>query len=310
MLNTAGGMQGIDLVCKLFVDPGDLVAVEAPTYTNGSETIASYEGTVLEVPVDEDGMQVEVLAARVAEAGVAPKLVYTIPTFQNPSGTTMSLERRMRLLELVEGWGSVLLEDDPYRMLRFAGDPVPSLVELSGHAPWVIGVHTFSKIVAAGLRIGWVVAHPSILERMIAAKQCMDTCTNRLAQRLTEVFLTEGHMRDHLIRLRTIYRERKEAMQQALGEAFAGTGTRWTDPDGGFFLWVTFPEHVDTTARFPEALQQGVAYIPGSAFGVANRFESSVRLCFASTTPERTREGIERLRRTIALSDGITVPTR
>ena len=304
LLITAGGMQGIDLVCKLFLDAGDLVAVEAPTYTNGVATIASYEGTLIEVPVDHDGMVVDALADHVATTGVAPKLIYTIPTFQNPSGATLSRARRLRLLELAASWGAIVLEDDPYSLLRFDGEHVPSLQSLSGDAPWVIGVHTFSKILAAGLRVGWVIADPEIVERMVAAKQCMDTCTNVPAQRLAETFLVEGHMDAHLAELRVIYLERKRAMQAALTDAFGHTGTRWTDPDGGFFLWLTFPATVDTEALFPRALAEGVAYIPGPAFSVERRFVNALRLCFASAAPARTLEGVARLRHALVATYG------
>jgi 2-aminoadipate transaminase len=299
LLITAGGMQGIDLVCKLFVDPGDTVIVEAPTYTNGSATIASYEGDIVEIPIDDDGMQVDVLEEHVRRTRTPPKLIYTIPTFQNPSGTTLSLERRRRLLELAERWGSIVLEDDPYSLLRFSGTALPSLAQLSGHAPWVVGVHTFSKILAPGLRVGWIVAAPDIIERMVAAKQAMDTCTNVPCQRLVSALLGAGGMEQHVERLRMVYLERKEGMQAALAATFPESDVTWTDPQGGFFLWLTLGSDVDTSDLFPAALAQGVAYIPGRAFSVNDRFRNSLRLCFASTTPERTVEGVHRLRRAL-----------
>ncbi len=299
MLVTGGGMQGLDLVCKLFVDPGDLVVAEAPTYTNGSATIASYEGDLLEVPVDDNGMIIDALVEKVAQEGRPPKLIYTIPTFQNPSGKTMSLERRIRLLGLAEKWGTVVLEDDPYGRLSFTGSPPPSLVELSDRDPRVIGVHTFSKIVAPGLRVGWIQAAPSIIERMINAKQCMDTCSNVPAQVLITEFMARGMMDSHLERLTPIYRERKDSMLNSLEQAFGGTGTAWTDPGGGFFTWLTLPDFVDARELFPEALASGVAYVPGDAFAAATPFRSSLRLCFASNTSERFAEGIRRLERSV-----------
>ena len=298
---TAGGMQGLDLANKLFVDPGDLVAVESPTYTNGSATALSYQAELLEVPVDEHGMQVDALVELADRGGRRPKVIYTVPTFQNPSGTSLSLARRRQLLELARSWGSVVVDDDPYGMLRFSGEPVPSLLELADGDPLVFGVRTFSKIVAPGLRVGWVDADPSLQQLLINAKQAMDTCTNLPAQRLLEGFLRGGHLADHLTWARREYRRRKEAMQQALTEHFAGAA-RWTDPDGGFFLWVTFSEPgpdgpVDTERLFETALAEGVAYIPGNAFSPSRRFPHALRLCFASTPPERIREGVARLRR-------------
>lgn len=295
---TAGGMQGLDLAAKLFIDPGDLVTVESPTYTNGSATALAYQAELAEIEVDEHGMSIEALRAAVDRAGRTPKVIYTIPTFQNPSGTSMSLPRRRELLELARSWGSVILDDDPYGMLRFADDPVPSLHELADGDPLVFSVRTFSKIVAPGLRVGWVDADPSLAQLLIHAKQSMDTCTNLPAQRLVAHFLRSGGLEEHLETQRAEYRRRKEAMQQALAEHFGGRAT-WTDPEGGFFLWVSFGESVDTEALFPAALAEGVAYIPGDAFSPGRRFPHDLRLCFASTPPERIREGVARLARAV-----------
>lgn len=292
---TSGGMQGLDLACKLLLDPGDLVAVESPTYTNGSGTALSYQAELLEIPVDREGMQVATLREEAQRLGRRPKVIYTIPTFQNPSGATMTLERRRELLELAREWGSVIIDDDPYGMLRFAGEPLPSLHELAAGDPLVFSVRTFSKIVAPGLRVGWVDTDPSLQPLLINAKQAMDTCTNLPMQRLVAAFLRGGHLEAHLVEQRQQYRLRKEAMQAALTEHFGGLA-RWTDPEGGFFLWVTFEPAVDTEALFPVALEEGVAYIPGNAFSPEGRFPDALRLCFASTPPDRIAEGVRRLR--------------
>ncbi|NIK60585.1 PLP-dependent aminotransferase family protein [Kribbella shirazensis] len=291
---TAGGMQGLDLFCKIFVDPGDLVVVESPTYTNGSATALSYGAELLEVPVDDDGMIVDDLP-RLLD-GRRPKAIYTIPTFQNPSGATLSLERRHQLLELARSWGSMVIDDDPYGLLRFAGDPLPTLRELGAGDPLVFSVRTFSKIVAPGLRVGWVDADPELQQVLINAKQAMDTCTNLPAQRLLTGFLTGGHLEEHLVKQRAEYKRRKEAMHAALTEHF-GDIARWTDPQGGFFLWVTLQNGVHTDELFEVALAEGVAFIPGPAFSPAGHFTDAFRLCFASTTPDRIHEGVARLRR-------------
>ena len=295
---TAGGMQGLDLFCKIFVDPGDLVVVESPTYTNGSATALSYGATLMEVPVDDDGLDVDALEERVAAAGRTPKAIYTIPTFQNPSGVTLSLERRHRLLELARAWGSMVIDDDPYGLLRFEGEPLSTLRELAAGDPLVFSVRTFSKIVAPGLRVGWVDTAPELQQLLINAKQAMDTCTNLPAQRLLTGFLTGGHLANHLVVQRAEYKRRKEAMHAALGEHF-GDIARWTDPEGGFFLWVTLDNGVDTTELFERALAEGVAFIPGSAFSPTGRFTDALRLCFASTPPDRIHEGLTRLRRAV-----------
>ncbi len=295
---TAGGMQGLDLFSKIFVDPGDLVVVESPTYTNGSATALSYGATLMEVPVDDDGLDVDALEERVAAAGRTPKAIYTIPTFQNPSGVTLSLERRHRLLALARAWGSMVIDDDPYGLLRFEGEPLSTLRELAAGDPLVFSVRTFSKIVAPGLRVGWVDTAPELQQLLINAKQAMDTCTNLPAQRLLTGFLTGGHLANHLVVQRAEYKRRKEAMHAALSEHF-GDIARWTDPEGGFFLWVTLDNGVDTTELFERALAEGVAFIPGSAFSPTSRFTDALRLCFASTPPDRIHEGVTRLRRAV-----------
>lgn len=295
---TSGGMQGLDLACKLFVDPGDLVVVESPTYTNGTATALSYQAELLEVPVDEGGMAVEQLPELAEKAGRTPKVIYSVPTFQNPSGASMTLARRHALLDLANEWGAMIIDDDPYGMLRFAGEHVPSLHELADGDPLVFSVRTFSKILAPGLRVGWVDADPSLQPLLINAKQAMDTCTNLPAQRLTAGFLTGGHLNDHLDTQREQYRTRKVVMQEALTEHF-GDIARWTDPEGGFFLWVTFTADIDADALFEVALAEGAAYIPGNAFSPSKLFPNALRLCFASTPPDRIREGVLRLRRAV-----------
>ena len=225
-----------------------------------------------------------------------PKAIYTIPTFQNPSGATLSLERRHKLLDLARSWGSMVIDDDPYGLLRFAGDPLPSLRELGAGDPLVFAVRTFSKIVAPGLRVGWVDTDPELQPLLINAKQAMDTCTNLPAQRLLTGFLTGGHLEEHLVTQRLEYKRRKDAMHTALQENFADIA-RWTDPEGGFFLWVTLENGVDTSELFEIALAEGVAFIPGPAFSPTGRFHDALRLCFASTPPDRIHEGVARLRR-------------
>lgn len=294
---TSGGMQGLDLACKLFVDPGDLVIVESPTYTNGTATVLSYGGDVLEAPMDADGLVVEALPELVERAGRLPKMIYVIPNFQNPSGTTMSLARRTLLLELAHRWGAVILDDDPYGLLRFEGEHIPSFQALSPGDPLVFSVRTFSKMIAPGLRVGWVDAAPEARQLLINAKQAMDTCTNLPAQRMIAEFIDRGHLHTHLTSLSAVYRPRKLAMQRALNRYFSDRVSS-TDPEGGFFLWATLrgdAAAVSTQDLFEVALAEGVAYIPGPALSVGGKFHDSLRLCFASSTPERIDEGVRRL---------------
>jgi 2-aminoadipate transaminase len=294
LLITSGGMQGLDLAGKVFIDPGDLVIVEAPTYTNGSATLLAYGADIMEAPTDDDGLMVEALPELVQKVGRLPKAIYVIPNFQNPTGTAMSLERRLLLLALAREWGSIIIDDDPYGMLRFDGVHIPGFRELGGGDPLVFSVRTFSKILAPGLRVGWVDADPSIVAKLIDAKQTMDTCTNVPNQLLSAEFLRRGDLDPHLERLRSEYHTRMSAMQTSLETHFSGRA-KWTNPQGGFFLWLTFGEHVDTSELFDLGLQKGVAFIPGRAFSVTGQFGNALRLCFASQTPGRTELGISRL---------------
>lgn len=298
---TSGGMQGLDLAFKLFVDPGDLVVIESPTYTNGSGTALSYGADLLEAPVDDNGLDVERLQYLVGKLGRVPKAIYTIPNFQNPSGVTMSEERRRRLVELAHQWGSVIIDDDPYGLLRFAGDDVPGFKQLSPDDPLLFSVRTFSKILAPGLRVGWVDADPRLRSLLINAKQAMDTCTNVPNQHVVAEFISRGGLDDHLAFLRNEYKTRKVAMREAI-QTQLGDRVRMTDPEGGFFLWVTLQGDdaaVSSQRLFEIALAEGVAFIPGPALSPSQQFDDAFRLCFASTTPERTREGITRLTRAL-----------
>ncbi|MGW4126125.1 aminotransferase-like domain-containing protein [Nocardia sp. NPDC004711] len=304
---TTGGMQGLDLACKLFINPGDLVIVEGPTYTNGNATALSYGADLLEAPLDDDGLVVEALPDLVAQAGRTPKAIYTIPNFQNPSGVTQSQRRREQLLELASRWGAMIIDDDPYGLLRFENTPIPEFSQLDPGNPLIFSVRTFSKIVSPGLRIGWVDADPSLQPLLINAKQAMDTCTSVPTQQTITDFLAGEHLQPHLDRVRGLYRERKDAMQAAVQHHF-GDSVRATDPEGGFFLWITFADQqVDTQVLFETALAEGVAYIPGPAFSANGNFHNALRLCFATSTPERIHEGVARLKRAV---EQIGVKTR
>lgn len=301
---TTGGMQGLDLACKLFIDPGDLVIVEGPTYTNGNATALSYGAELLEAPLDENGLVVEALPDLVAQAGRSPKAIYTIPNFQNPSGVTLSLPRREQLLEFAARWGAVIIDDDPYGLLRFAHSPIPALGELDPGNPRIFSVRTFSKILAPGLRVGWIDADPSLRPLLINAKQAMDTCTSVPTQRTVTDFLVDGHLQPHLDRVLDLYHERKTAMHVALERHF-GDAIRATNPDGGFFLWTTFTDPgIDTEVLFETALAEGVAYIPGPAFSTNDHFHDAVRLCFATSTPDRIDEGVARLKNAVTTTRG------
>jgi 2-aminoadipate transaminase len=307
-LVTAGGTQGIDLVCKLFVDRGDLVIAESPTYTNGVAIVTSYEGEVRRCPVDGDGMRIEEIPELIRRAGRRPKLFYVIPNFQNPGGATLSLARRERLLELAERHDTLILEDDPYGLLHYDAPPPPSLYSLDGGRGRVIAVRTFSKILAPGLRAGWVMGLPAVIQAFIAARQGMDTCANVLGQRMIAAFLRTGALAAHQSSLRTAYRQRRDAMLTALDDRFGTVaGVRWTKPGGGAFLWLTLPPTMSGDALAAAALAEGVACVPGSAFVGPAEPDNALRLCFTHPDTGAIIEGVRRLRRAY---DGVLSKTR
>jgi 2-aminoadipate transaminase len=297
-LVTAGGTQGIDLVAKLFVERGDLVVAESPTYANGVAIVTSYEGEVARCPVDGDGMIVEAIPGLVRQAGRRPKLIYVIPNFQNPGGATLSLARRHRLLALAETYDALILEDDPYGLLHYDAPPPPSLYALDGGRGRVIAVRSFSKILAPGLRAGWVMAPAAVVRAFVAARQGMDTCTNVLGQRMIAAYLRGGALAPHLARLRAAYRERRDIMLAALDQQFGGVlDVRWTRPGGGAFLWLTLAPAVSGDALAAAALAEGVACVPGSAFVGPGEPDNALRLCFTHPDADAIIEGVRRLRR-------------
>lgn len=298
LLVTAGGTQGIDLVCKLFVDRGDLVIAESPTYANGVAIVTSYEGEVRRCPLDGDGMRIEQIPDILRHAGRRPKLFYVIPNFQNPGGATLSLARRERLLELAERYDALILEDDPYGLLHYDAPPPPSLYRLDGGRGRVIAVRSFSKILAPGLRAGWVMGPPAVIRAFVAARQGMDTCANVLGQRMIAAYLRTGALAAHLAHLRTAYRARRDAMLAALDDQFGRLdGVGWTRPGGGAFLWLTLPRGMSGDALAAAALTEGVACVPGSAFVGPGEPDNALRLCFTHPDEDAIIEGVRRLRR-------------
>jgi 2-aminoadipate transaminase len=297
LIVTSGGMQGLDLVNKLLINPGDIVVAELPSYSNGLATVHNYEGRLTQIPLDAEGLSVAECRNRFDKAAVKPKLFYVIPSFQNPSGITMSLGRRHELLDLARSYRAMVLEDDPYGDLRFEGESVPSLFALDKERGTVISVRTFSKIFSPGIRVGWVLAPRNVIAKMVAAKQSMDTCTNILGQKIVGRLMAEGTMRRHILRLRQEYRLKRDLMLASLDRRFGREpGFTWTRPEGGFFLWMTFPEGVSAEALFPVALAGGVAFIPGPAFTVHGGLTNAVRLCFTYPLTHEIDEAIRRLR--------------
>jgi len=312
---TTGGQQVIDLVCKTLIDPGDIVIAEAPTYPGAVPTFSSYQANVIQIEMDSDGMRVDLLKEKLEELardGRSPKFIYTIPTFQNPAGVTMSLERRRRLVEIANERELLVLEDNPYGLLRYEGEPQPTLRSLDGGV-FVMYLGTFSKILSPGIRLGWVVAPPPVLEKINMGKQGADLCTSTLSQLMVESYFEQARWRDYVESLTELYRMRRDTMLDALADHFPAQA-EWTHPSGGLFIWATLPDYIDTTDLLARALRENVAFVPGSGAYLDGRGKSSMRLNFSNASEDDLREGIRRIGKVIGeqveLFDTLTGETK
>ncbi len=314
---TTGGQQVLDLVCKTLIDPGDVIVAEAPTYPGAVPTFSAYQADVVQIEIDSDGMPIDALESmldRLAAEGRRPKFVYTIPNFQNPGGVTMSLARRRRLIEVVRERELLVLEDNPYGLLRYEGDPLPTLYSLDagavgrgGASDLVIYLGTFSKILSPGLRLGWAVAPRPVLEKLNLAKQGADLCSSPVTQMFVAAYFRRaGGWLEYVHGLRDLYRARRDAMLEALEEHF-GEAASWTRPQGGLFIWATLDERIDTTDLLALARDsEGVAFVPGRAAYMDGRSGgSSMRLNFAGVPEHEIREGVRRIGRAIREQVGL-----
>jgi 2-aminoadipate transaminase len=305
---TTGGQQAIDLVTKALIDPGDVVIAEAPTYPGAVPTFCAYEAEVIQIEMDADGMSIDVLEqtlARLDGERRRPKFIYTIPTFQNPAGVTMSLERRRRLVALARERELIVLEDNPYGMLRYEGDPLPTLRSLEVPAgstednDFVIYTGTMSKILSPGVRVGWLVAPRPLLAKLILGKQSADLCSSTLAQHFVAAYFASGDWRPYVASLREIYHRRRDVILDALAEHLPAAAS-WTHPQGGLFIWVTLPDYINTTDLLARALAENVAFVPGEAAFADGRGRASMRLNFSSSTEDEIREGVRRIGKIVA----------
>jgi 2-aminoadipate transaminase len=295
MLVTTGGQQAIDLVCKTLVDPGDVVVAEAPTYPGAIPTFCSYQADVVQISMDRDGMRTDQLEATLnalERDGRRPKFIYTVPNFHNPAGVTMSLERRRELVRIASERQLLVLEDNPYGMLRYEGEPLPTLYSLDDE--FVIYTSTFSKILSPGVRLGWAVAPAPILEKMQVGKQGSDLCSSSISQYFVRAYFDAGPWGDYVASLVEIYRRRRDVMLDALAEHFPREA-EWTHPWGGLFIWATMPDYIDTTDLLARALQEKVAFVPGRAAYLDGRGGSSMRLNFSGVPESAIREGVRRI---------------
>ena len=301
LIVTTGGQQAIDLITKTLVDPGDPVICEAPTYPGAVPTFCSYEAEVHHVSTDDDGMRIdelEALLAKLRADGRRPKFIYSVPSFQNPAGVTMSEERRRRLVELAREHEVLVVEDSPYGLLRYDGEPQPTLYSLDG-GDYVLYLGTFSKILSPGIRIGWVAAPPPVLDKIGLGKQAADLCTSTLTQYFVREYFAGGRWFEYIEDLIEIYRARRDAMLEALERHFPPQA-EWTRPEGGMFIWATLPGYIDTTDLLAKALRENVAFVPGRAAYVDGRGASSMRLNFSASKEEELWEGIRRIGRVVS----------
>jgi 2-aminoadipate transaminase len=289
---TTGAQQALDLIGKIFIDPGDLIAVEAPAYVGALTAFGAYEPRYLQVEIDGDGMLVDQLEQALVR-GERPKFVYTCPNFGNPSGVTLSYDRRQQLVSLCRETGIPIIEDNPYGLLLFEGEPLPSLRTLDPDN--VIYLGTVSKVFSPGVRVGWALAEQSVVQRLVLAKEAADLCGSSFTMLVTErYFADEERWRSNLASLVETYRSRCHAMLEAIDEHFPD-GAMWTRPAGGFYVWVTLPEWFDTRAMLAAAVERRVAYVPGTAFYPDGRGGNQMRLAFCYPSEDRIREGISRL---------------
>lgn len=293
---STASQQGLSLVAQVFVNPGDTVIVEEPSYLGAIQAFASMQAEFCTVPLDKDGMQMDILEDRLKElqkAHIRPKFVYTVPNFHNPAGVTMTLERRKKLIELAHTYDLLIIEDDPYGEIRFEGEPIPSLLALGGKDRVVV-LRTFSKISFPGLRLGWIVAREDIMSKIIVGKQAADLCSPAMTQYIAYEFVSRGWLDDYVNVVRREYPKKKNAMISALEQYFP-VGSSWTDPQGGLFVWVKAPESIDTAAMFREAINAKVAYVVGIAFYPHRDDNCHMRLNFSAVDPEHITEGVHRL---------------
>ena len=304
VLLTSGSQQALDLIGKLLINPGDRVLVEAPTYLGALQAFNVYGAEYVSVPSDNDGLRSDLLEASLR---LGPKFMYVLPNFQNPGGTTLAEGRRHELVLLADRYGIPIIEDDPYGQLRYEGEHLTPLIVLDrenlrrddGYSIGnVIYLSTFSKTLAPGLRLGWIVAPPEVISKLVQLKQGADLHTSTFVQMVAYEVARDNFLDEHIKLIRRVYRERRDVMLHAMEEIFPSEVT-WTHPQGGLFLWVTLPEGMDCHQLFEVAIKENVAFVPGDSFyasnGHADEGRLHFRLNFSNAAPEQIREGIRRL---------------
>ena len=303
VLITSGSQQALDLLGKILINRGDRILVESPTYLGALQAWSAYGAEYVTVPIDEYGMITDALEDALRSG---PKFIYVLPNFQNPTGVTLAEERRMKLIELADRYGVPIVEDDPYGQLRYEGEHLPSVVVLDGqvrdsgpcYRGNVIYLSTFSKILAPGIRLAWVIAPPEVIRKLVQAKQGADLHTSSFNQLVAYEVSLGGFLDDHIKVIREVYGQRRDVMLAAM-DAYFPAGVEWTHPQGGLFLWGTLPESLNSADVLKAAIEQKVAFVPGSPFYPTGGGHNTMRINFSHANPEKIREGIARLGRVL-----------
>jgi 2-aminoadipate transaminase len=293
VLMVSGSQQGLDLLGKVLIDEGSNVMVETPSYLGALQAFSIYGPNFISVPSDEHGL----IPEAVEQLGKGARLLYSLPNFQNPTGRTLPLERRFALVEACARLGLPLIEDDPYGALSYRNDPLPKMINMNPAG--VIYMGSFSKVLTPGIRLGYVVAPTPLILKMEQAKQAADLHTAQLTQMVVYEAVKDGFLQTHIPTIRKLYADQCQAMLDAL-QTYFPAGTSWTKPEGGMFIWVTLPAHIDSGALLKEAVEQHVAFVPGAPFYANEPQQNTLRLSFVTVPPEKIRAGIERLGKLIA----------
>ena len=297
---TSGSQQALDTVGKLFFNPGDTALVGLPTYLGGINAFRSYESNLTGIPLDENGMRIDVLEEtikKLLKEDILPKFIYVVPTFQNPAGVVMPESSRKKLIDIANEYDLVIIEDDPYGKLRF-DIPAVKPIKAFDDEGRVIYISTFSKILSPGFRLAWTIASPELTRKMVICKQALDLCTNTFTQYIASEFIRRGSLDLHIMKICEMYKPKRDIMMNAM-EKYFPEGYICYKPKGGMFAWVTLPEGIDTEIMFLDAIKQKVAYVHGKAFHVDGSGERSMRLNFSYSSNEQIDEGMKRLGKVI-----------
>ncbi|MGN0794623.1 MAG: PLP-dependent aminotransferase family protein [Aristaeellaceae bacterium] len=295
ILPVTGSTQAMDLLCKALINPGDVILVENPTFLGNMQCMHLYEARLVPVESDENGIIIDKLEEAIRTHH--PRMLYTIPTFQNPTGKTLAADRRQPIAELAAKYGMIVAEDDPYRDLRYAGTALPSIKSFDREG-WVVFLGSFSKIISPGLRVGYMAGDPRILRKCTVGKQSADVHTSNLTQAIVDQFLRRNLLPDHIRSICASYKEQMDAMMEELNRFPAGT--TYTRPEGGLFIWAELPEHIDALELLAKCVERKVAYVPGTHFFCDGGHQNTLRLNFSNSTVEQIHTGMTILREVIA----------